>query len=168
MPQAKWRLPPGTLNNKPIQLVIVLDSFDMNPYEACADNIPDTDRYIAEPLYGRYAPRADDFVPDKRHVNSTSPESLEYWTSVIEQCDASIRVYDNIDGGRDVFALGTVIIKSSHLKEKLQGRRAQRDYSFADKNEVEATALARRALGDVKVPQIYFASKVCLNGVAQS
>lgn len=138
----------------------------MNPYEASPEKIPCTDRYIAEPFYGRYSPRTNDFVPDKRYVNSASLESLEYWMSVLEQCDESVRIYDNIDGGRDVFALGSVIVKSSHLKEKLEGRRAHRDYSFADKNEVEATALARRVLGDIKVPGIYFAGKVRVSNLA--
>jgi COMPASS component SPP1 len=59
-----------------------------------------------------------------------------------------------------VFALGSVIIKSSHLKPTLEGRRSHRDYAFADANEVEAIPLARRVLGDVRVPQVYFAAKV--------
>lgn len=79
---------------------------------------------------------------------------------MIEQCTPNIRIYENNDGGRDVFALGTVIVKSSHLKPQLEGRRSSRDYSLADRNEVGATKLARRALTGVKVPDIYFAGKV--------
>ena len=35
-----------------------------------------------------------------------------------------------------------------------------RDYSYADANEVKATERARTLLGDIKVPTIYFASKI--------
>lgn len=59
-----------------------------------------------------------------------------------------------------MFALGTVIVKSSHLKKTLEGRRSHRDYSYADANEVAATALARKVLDSSKVPRIYFAAKV--------
>ncbi|RGP63781.1 phd transcription factor [Fusarium sporotrichioides] len=63
-------------------------------------------------------------------------------------------------GSQGVFALGGVIVKSSHLGAELQGRRASRGFSYADANEAKATALARRLLKDIKVPIIYFASKV--------
>ena len=132
----------------------------MNPYEANPTKIPDTDRYSDVPFYGRYLPQPNDFKPDPDHVNSTSVESLEYWVSILGRCDESVRIYENQDGGRDVFALGGVIVKSSHLKDRLEGRRAHRDYSFADANEVQATALVRKVMTDVKAPDIYFASKV--------
>ncbi|KAF2278679.1 uncharacterized protein EI97DRAFT_371953 [Westerdykella ornata] len=132
----------------------------MDPYEARPDKIPPTDRYINEPHYGRYFPQPADFKPDPRHINSTTDESLKYWASVLSQCDEKTRVYDNQYGGRDVLALGSVIVKSSHLKAALEGRRAHRDYSYADANEVEATALARSVLGDVQVPHIYFAGQI--------
>ncbi|KAI1479204.1 hypothetical protein F4774DRAFT_410279 [Daldinia eschscholtzii] len=69
------------------------------------------------------------------------------------------RIYESEEGGRDVFALGSVIIKSSHLKVNPEGRRIHRDYSYADANEVEAIHLAKKILGNIKVPQVYFASK---------
>lgn len=132
----------------------------MNPYEANPENIPATDRYADVPFYGRYLPRPDDFKPNPEHVNSTAAKSLKYWRGVLEQCDASTRIYNNQDGGRDVFALGSVIVKSSHMKEVLEGRRAHRDYSYADANEVQATALAKTVLNNVHVPTIYFANKI--------
>lgn len=135
----------------------------MNPYEADPEKIPSTDRYADVPLYGRYLPRATDFIPDPRYIKSTTTEAIAYWTLVLEKCTDSNRIYENDEGGRDVFALGSVIIKSSHLKPALEGRRSFRDYSYADANEVEAVALARRVLGEVKVPEIYFAAKVNLN-----
>ncbi|KAF1852168.1 uncharacterized protein K460DRAFT_299988 [Cucurbitaria berberidis CBS 394.84] len=132
----------------------------MNPYEANPENIPPTDRYADVPLYGRYLPRPTDFTPDAKHMNCTTPESLGYWFTVLKKCTESNRIYDNQDGGRDVFALGSVIIKSSHLKANPQGRRSHRDYSYADANEVEALALARKVLDSTKVPQVYFAAKI--------
>ena len=132
----------------------------MNPYESDPDKIPSTDRYADVPLYGRYYPRSTDFKPDAKHINRTTPESLDYWSTVLAQCTEANRIYENDEGGRDVFALGSVIIKSSHLKGTLEGRRSHRDYSYADANEVEAIGLAKEILGDIKVPQVYFASKV--------
>ncbi|KAI3317824.1 hypothetical protein HD806DRAFT_357664 [Xylariaceae sp. AK1471] len=132
----------------------------MNPYEADPENIPPTDRYADVPLYGRYFPRSTDFRPDMKHINCTTPESLEYWSTVLESCTELNRIYENQDGGRDVFAFGSVIIKSSHLKATLEGRRSHRDYSYADANEVKAIPLARKILDEVKVPQVYFAAKV--------
>ena len=132
----------------------------MNPYEANPTKTPPTDRYADIPHYGRYSPSPTDFTPDMKHINSTKPESLIYWSTVLQLCTATNRIYESQDGGRDVFALGSVIVKSSHLKTTLQGRKAHRDYSYADANEVQAIALARGVLGDTQVPQIYFAAKV--------
>ncbi|EFR05484.1 hypothetical protein MGYG_08498 [Nannizzia gypsea CBS 118893] len=126
----------------------------MNPYEADPAKIPETDRFADVPLYGRYYPRPDDFKPDKRHCNSTTPESLAYWEEVLKLCDTTVRIYENTDGGRDVFALET----------ELKGRRACRDYSLADANEVKATALVKGIVKDIAIPEIYFAGKI--NGQA--
>ncbi|KAI0389994.1 kinase-like domain-containing protein [Xylariaceae sp. FL0594] len=131
-----------------------------NPYEADPEKIPETDLYRAEPFYGRYLPKDTDFVPDAEFINSTTSESLAYWKKVLDDCTELNRVYPSEEGGRDVFALGSVIIKSSHLKSDLEGRRSTRDYSYADANEVKAIPLARAVLGDIKVPRVYFAAKI--------
>ena len=135
----------------------------MNPYEADPERIPPNDRYADVPFYGRYYPTAADFEPDAAHSLSTSPGATAYWSSVLAQCDETNRIYENLDGGRDVFALGRVIVKSRHLHPEQEGRRSTRDYSLADENEVAATAVARQPLGElgIKVPEIYFAGKVC-------
>ncbi|EPE07220.1 phd transcription factor [Ophiostoma piceae UAMH 11346] len=65
------------------------------------------------------------------------------WKPVLAKCDDSVRIYPAGEGDRDVFALGSVIIKSSHLHPKDE---KETDYSFSDVNEVAATALARGAL----------------------
>ncbi len=128
----------------------------MDPYATDAGRIPSTDLYADIPLYGRYCPRPDDFRVDSRHINSRSADSLEYWASVLELCNESNRIYPAPDGGRDVFALGSVIVKSSHLHKT----NAEIDYSYADANEVQAIALATSVLDDIKVPAIYFTGKV--------
>ncbi|KAI1798874.1 hypothetical protein F4811DRAFT_546904 [Daldinia bambusicola] len=132
----------------------------MNPYEADHSKIPSTDRYADVPLYGRYSPLPTDFKPNAKHINGTTQESLNYWSTVLAQCTEHNRIYENGEGGRDVFALGSVIIKSIHLKANLEGRGAHRDYSYADANEVEAIRLARNVMDNIKVLKVYFASKV--------
>jgi len=144
---------------------ITTASPNMNPYEADPSKIPAADPYINEPFFGRYLPQSDDFKPDlDEHIHSTSPESLAYWTSVLERCNDTTILFDNPWGGRDVFAVGSLIIKSSHRKNGVG-----RDYLCSDLNEVEAAALAQNILRDVdvKVPNIYFAGKVlsCPHGL---
>lgn len=131
-----------------------------NPYETDPARIPQTDKYGDIPLFGRYKPAADDFKPQLEHINSSSPESLRYWDEVLSRCDDSNVAYKNEldEDGRDVFAMGSVIIKSGHLHQC-----PTRDYSYHDANEVAAIALARKPLAElgVKVPEIYFTGKVC-------
>ncbi|KAF6830100.1 hypothetical protein CPLU01_07515 [Colletotrichum plurivorum] len=113
----------------------------MNPYASRLEDIPAADSYDDLPCYGRYHPRPDEFRVNLEHVDSESPVSLQYWTSVIDLCDESVMIYPADEGGRDVFALGNVIVKSSHLHETREV-----DYSYADSNEVNAISLARDAL----------------------
>jgi hypothetical protein len=81
-------------------------------------------------------------------------ESLQYWESVVSLCTKTNRIYPADEGGRDVFALGSVIVKSSHLHHD------EIDFSYADANEVQAIALAKTVLRNVRVPEIYFAGRV--------
>ncbi|KAI1820323.1 kinase-like domain-containing protein [Xylaria intraflava] len=134
----------------------------MNPYETDPEKIPASDLYWDIPSYGRYSPRPDDFRVDRQHVNSQSEDSLKYWASVLEHCDETVRIYPADDDGRDVLALGSMIVKSSHLHKTR--REDKVDYTYADANEVQAIALALGVLGDVKVPEIYFHGKI--NGCA--
>jgi hypothetical protein len=69
-----------------------------------------------------------------------------------------IRVNPADEGGRDVFALGSVIVKSSHLHT----RYTEIDFSYADMNEHQAIELAKPVLKEVKVPEVYFAGKVTI------
>lgn len=130
----------------------------MNPYVAGPDQIPATDLYADVPLYGRYLPRPDDFKVDPQHINSHSADSLQYWASVVDLCNESARIYPADEAGRDVFVLGSIIVKSSHLHETT----TEIDYSYADANEVQAVALARSISKAVRVPDIYFAGKVSI------
>jgi cold shock CspA family protein len=132
----------------------------MNPYMSNPDDIPTTDSYADVPFYGRYFPRQDDFRVDLQHANSQSVAALQYWASVVDRCDESVRIYPADEGGRDVFALGSVIVKSSHLHSPSNGQRVEIDYSYADANEIQAIAIAKNSLKDVGVPEIYFAGKI--------
>ncbi|CAG7938409.1 unnamed protein product [Penicillium nalgiovense] len=104
--------------------------------------------------------RPDDFRIDVQHVNSQSSDSLEYWASVVDLCNEAATIYPAGEGDRDVFSLGSIIIKSSHLHT----RESEIHYLYADANEVEAIAIAKNVLKDVKVPDIYFNGKILING----
>ncbi|KAF3282086.1 hypothetical protein TWF970_002027 [Orbilia oligospora] len=131
----------------------------MNPYEADPANVPADDPYADVPLYGRYLPRQNDFRPKTDHIRSSTPESLRYWESVLKHLDSSTLLYeDPDDDARDVFAFGSTIVKSSHLKSTLP----MRQYSLSDENELAATKVVRGALNrmEIEVPEIIFAGKV--------
>ncbi|OOQ89622.1 hypothetical protein PEBR_07652 [Penicillium brasilianum] len=127
-----------------------------NPYETDPDRIPTTDVYADVPLYGRYCPKADDFRVDPKHVNSHTTDSLWYWASVVRLCTKEIRIYPADEGGRDVFALGSAIVKSSHLHTQY----TEIDFSYADMNELRAMELATPVLKEVRIPEVYFAGKI--------
>jgi hypothetical protein len=135
----------------------------MNPYETQPDQIPSLDRYSDIPNYGRYRPQPTDFKVEEQHINCYTPESIKYWESVLEQCDESVQIYPADDDGRDVFALGSVIIKSGHLHKPEEAGVVEIDYTYADTNECEAISMARSLLEGVRVPWIYFSGKVSSN-----
>ncbi|KAK3179646.1 hypothetical protein K4F52_008977 [Lecanicillium sp. MT-2017a] len=126
-----------------------------NPYEANPAKIPASDHHVNKPHYGRYLPHPADFKPAAEHINSTTPESIAYWSDILSQCNESHRIYENIRSGRDVFAFGSLIIKSSHLK-----KRAGPDCTLVDANEVAATNLVKEKCSGIRVPKIYFADKI--------
>lgn len=140
----------------------------MNRYVSNPDNIPATDKYADVPFYGRYFPRQDDFRIDPQRVNSQSTASLQYWASVVDLCNESVRIYPADEGGRDVFALGSVIVKSSHLYNPENGQHEEIDFSYADANELQAVAIAKNTLKDVRVPEIFFSGKVPALSLASS
>ncbi|KAJ5704233.1 hypothetical protein N7493_011371 [Penicillium malachiteum] len=80
--------------------------------------------------------------------------------SVITFCTEENQIYPADAGGRDVFALGGIIVKSSHLHALEGDQPPEIDFSYADKNEFQAIALTNTVLHDVKVPEIHFAGKV--------
>ncbi|KAJ5113957.1 hypothetical protein N7456_002491 [Penicillium angulare] len=132
----------------------------MNPYEADPEKVPATDLYADVPFYGRYHPKPDDFRINPQHSNSSTPASLKYWASVLELCTAENRIYPADEGGRDVFALGSIIIKSSHLHEHEYPGSHEIDFSYADANEASAILQATAILTNVKVPSIWFYGKI--------
>jgi hypothetical protein len=137
--------------------VIFIATSTMNPYQANPDRIPPTDLYADVPLYGRYFPKPDDFHVDLQHINSETPDAIQYWTLVVTLCSEENRIYPADEGCRDVFALGEIIVKSSHLHDELE-----KDYSYADANEVRAIGVAKGVFEDIRIPDIYFSGKVFL------
>ncbi|KAJ6031689.1 hypothetical protein N7540_002421 [Penicillium herquei] len=131
-----------------------------NPYETDPAKIPATDLYADVPLYGRYYPKPEDFRVDLHHVNSQTSESLKYWSSVVNLCTEQNQTYPAETGGRDVFALGSVIVKSSHLHALEDRSCPEIDFSYADANETQAIALANPVLHGLKVPEIYFSGNI--------
>ncbi|KAJ5159351.1 uncharacterized protein N7500_009002 [Penicillium coprophilum] len=132
----------------------------MNPYITDPDKIPPSDLYADLPLYGRYHPKPNDFRIDRQHVDSHSTESMHYWVSVLTLCNQSVMIYPAEEGGRDVFALGSIIVKSSHMHTQQGTKYTEIDYSYADANEIQAINIAKTVLKDVRVPEIYFTGKV--------
>ncbi|KAI5805985.1 kinase-like domain-containing protein [Geopyxis carbonaria] len=131
----------------------------MNPYEADPSKIPPTDLYADVPHYGRYLPHESDFHPDPAHINKHTPEAIAYWKSVLTKCDKSTCLYDGEVGGRSVFAIGGVIVKTAHTQAQPEAR----DYSYTDKNEEAAIQKFRSSSLDqsgVQVPRIYFCGKI--------
>ncbi|KAJ5272483.1 kinase-like domain-containing protein [Penicillium angulare] len=110
-----------------------------NPYEADPEKIPATDLYADVAFYGRYHPQPDDFPAENR-------------------------IYPADEGGRDVFALGSVIIKSTHLHEHEHPGSREIDFSYADANEASAILQAKAILTDIKVPATWFYGKVFIIG----
>ncbi|KAJ6167938.1 hypothetical protein N7497_000781 [Penicillium chrysogenum] len=131
----------------------------MNPYITDPDHIPPSDLYADLPLYGRYSPKPDDFCIDAQHANSQSTDSLQYWASVLDLCNESVRIYPGDAGGRDVFAVGNIIVKSNHLHTQ-ESAETELGYSYADANEVQAISIAKNVLNDIRVPEIYFNGKI--------
>ncbi|KAI0098353.1 hypothetical protein F4776DRAFT_650563 [Hypoxylon sp. NC0597] len=130
----------------------------MNPYEADPTKIPATDRYADTPFYGRYKPHPDDFVPNPPPGPSTNDDVIRYWERVIvEKCTQANRMYE-VDGWRDVFGLGSIIVMSSHLSVKPP----EEDHALRDANDAAAIAVVRDCLRDigVQVPTIYFQGKI--------
>jgi hypothetical protein len=104
-------------------------------------------------------PASNDFRPLSEYYNSYTPESLEYWEKALERCELTCHVYQNPFGGRNIFALGSIITKSGHLRTEnhASGSESTRDYSIADANEAAAIQLVPKT---IITPRIIFAGKV--------
>ncbi|KAL4801491.1 hypothetical protein BDV18DRAFT_167327 [Aspergillus unguis] len=119
------------------------------------EHIPATDLYADIPHYGRYRPKPGDFRVQPEHIGSHSSSSMQYWESVVDICNESTRIYPADECGRDVFTLGNLIIKSSHLHNT-----QEINYLFTDANEVGAIHIAEKVLQNIRVPEIYFTGKI--------
>ena len=148
--------PPIHLSSQKNLAYYLVHTSTMDPYAIEPEHIPVTDSYADIPLFGLYCPKPGDFSVKLEHVTCQSSAAMQYWESVVSLCDAT-RLYPADESGPDVFALGNIIVKSHHLHYT-----GEIDYSFADSNEVEAISIAKDVLGDIKVPEIYFAGKVLI------
>ncbi|CAG7981682.1 unnamed protein product [Penicillium salamii] len=129
-----------------------------DPYETDPNMIPADDPFISRPQYGRYTPRADDFTPRFMHWYHADPAVNSYWEKVAEQyCTPEYSL--NIDGPREAFAAGSVIIR---VDRELAEGAAFAKYSFANANELLAAQKADdplRQIG-VTVPVVYFCGTI--------
>ncbi|EGD97153.1 hypothetical protein TESG_04567 [Trichophyton tonsurans CBS 112818] len=75
----------------------------------------------------------ESFCPDARHILSTSPESIKYWEAILDLCNTSTRITKPSIGGRDVFVIGNITVKSGHLDPG-----GGSGYHLLDANEVAA------------------------------
>ncbi|KAI1136792.1 hypothetical protein F5Y05DRAFT_104355 [Hypoxylon sp. FL0543] len=129
----------------------------MNPYETDHSKIPREDPYVGS-TYGRYKPSPGDFVPDPPSGPSRDQDVIRYWERVIrEKCTEANRMY-SVEGWRDVFGLGTVIVKSSHLSAKP----LDEDFATRDANHREATLTVGYFLArsNYQVPNVLFQGKI--------
>ncbi|KAK3393802.1 hypothetical protein B0H63DRAFT_444017 [Podospora didyma] len=90
------------------------------------------------------------------------PKPPRATVAVVDLCTESVRIYPADEGGRDVFALGSIIVKSSHLHTIGGTQHTEIDYSYADANEFQAISTAKSALRGVHAPDMYFAGKVLI------
>ncbi|KAI9827202.1 MAG: hypothetical protein M1832_005339 [Thelocarpon impressellum] len=128
----------------------------MDPYQTELSKLPGSDMYADVPLYGRYKTQQGDFVPAPRPAADVS-----YWDGVLELCTPETRIYGDSGGalGRDVFAVGGIIVHSGHLQSEAE-RREGRDYSYGDANDVAAAKLVSERIPDILVPIYYFQGKL--------
>lgn len=121
-----------------------------SPYEADPAKIPTNEMYADVLVDGRYYPKNDDFRVDFQHVNSQTIDSLRYWALVVRLCTEEIWIYPADEGGRDGFALGSVIVKSNYLHAREGTQCTEIDYTYADANEIIANAsLSEKQLQDM-------------------
>ena len=125
----------------------------MNPYETDVRKVPESDVYADLPLYGRYSPHPTDFTPDPNR----SQDDVEYWKSVIGKCSEKNRVL-SIPGRRETFAIGSVIVQSSHLQYPRHYPTV--NYRMRDQNEVAALSIMRENFPKIPVPHVYYQGEV--------
>lgn len=114
-------------------------------------HIPITDMYADMSFYG-----ITPITPiNPRYANLQSPDAMQFWNSVLRLCSESVRIWPADEGGCDVFALGSIIVKSSHLHYSLKI-----DYTYADVNDIHIIATVKWTLKDIRLPDIYFAGKI--------
>ncbi|KAJ5234995.1 uncharacterized protein N7469_004163 [Penicillium citrinum] len=129
------------------------------PYETNPARIPRDDPFLAQsPQYGRYAPHASDFTPRYQTWHQSDPDINTYWREIAQKY--STPEYSlNLSGPRDVFAVGSVIIRVDH---EAAHDGAAEWYSCANANELSASRKMEEPLREVgvTVPVVHFCGTI--------
>ncbi|KAK4203286.1 hypothetical protein QBC40DRAFT_317928 [Triangularia verruculosa] len=91
---------------------------------------------------GHFAPEPSHMRVQLEHINSTTPEAIEYWKRILENCTQHR-------------------IGSPEWPDKPWDPAKEIDYTYADANEAAAIRLARTKLDPaIRTPEIYFNGKI--------
>ncbi|KAJ5887868.1 Zinc finger PHD-type [Penicillium taxi] len=130
-----------------------------NPYGTNPDKIPRDDPFLAQSAhYGRYTPHPDDFTPHHQHWYQSDPDANPFWTEVAQKfCIPEHSL--NINGPRQAFAVGSVIIRID--RELVEGPAVKR-FSCVNANELSAARKVEEALKElgVAIPVVYFCGTI--------
>lgn len=127
-----------------------------NHHEAGAE-LPSVNNKLGAQATGQseYCPQDNDFTPNPVYIRSTDSTSLEYWESVLDQCVPETRLNAPKPGKRDIYGVGSLVIKYGHNSLGSTG-----DYSFLDENEETAVGLAAEALPELQLPKYYLRTRI--------
>ena len=128
----------------------------MDPYETDISKVPSTDQFVDLPLYGRYKATPEEFKVNEER----GQEDIEYWESVLAKCSEDNKIL-NVPGKQDIFAVGNVIVRSSHIQDPkyhpIDDRRVR------DLNEIDALEIVKQHFPKIPIPKVYFHGTVCVS-----
>ncbi|QKX56695.1 uncharacterized protein TRUGW13939_03801 [Talaromyces rugulosus] len=148
----------------------------MNPYEADPMRVPKKDPYLSRsPHYGRYVPRADDFVPRSTGWHSAaqsdddddSSSPAVYWKEIVDRHCTPQNSLNAAGSSQNVFSVGKVIVRVDHGNSDDEGHAMEKYAAALNANELTASKKAEEALKDlqVAVPTILFCGLIDGNNV---
>jgi COMPASS component SPP1 len=143
----------------------------MNPYEADPTRVPKKDPYLSRsPHYGRYVPRADDFVPRSTGWHSAAQsddDSAAYWKEIVDRHCTPQNSLNAAGSSQKVYSVGKVIVRMDHGRSDEEGPAIEKYAAALNANELTASRKAEEALKDlqVAVPTILFCGMIDGNNV---